>query len=244
MSTKLQQNTYDQFAETYAQAYAQPRITGFNTNLDLVIPRLVEVVGRVDGLTVLDAGCGEGIVSRSLVGTATRMVGIDVVPQLIAYARERDLTHSITYTVHDLSRPLPHYHQTFDLIVSNFVLNDVPDYRGFITTLSASLKPRGRIVLSLNNPYAALLREKVDNYFDSEAIAQYVFGPALYFHRTMEEYSQAFHTAGLVLSRLYDVHMTEAMVAQLPEKNRDFSWYPFYHRFPFVLILELSKHIA
>src|SRR3954447_9104060 len=27
MSTKLQQNTYDQFADTYAQSYAQPRTT-------------------------------------------------------------------------------------------------------------------------------------------------------------------------------------------------------------------------
>ena len=80
--------------------------------------------------------------------------------------------------MHDLSRPLPHYRHTFDLIVSNLVLNDVPDYRGFITTLSASLKPSGRIVLSLNNPYSALLREKVDNYFDTEAVAQYGFGPA------------------------------------------------------------------
>jgi 2-polyprenyl-3-methyl-5-hydroxy-6-metoxy-1,4-benzoquinol methylase len=244
MSTRLQQNTYDQFADTYAQSYAQPRPTGFNANLDLVIPRLVEVVGRVDGLTVLDAGCGEGIVSRSLMGTATRVVGIDIVPQLIAYARARDLTQSITYEVHDLSRPLPHYQHTFDLIVSNLVLNDVPDYRGFITTLSASLKPSGRIVLSLNNPYSALLREKVNNYFDTEAVAQYVFGPATYFHRTMEEYSHAFHEADLVLCRLYDVHMTEAMVTQLPEKNRHFPWYAFYHRFPFMLILELIKHMA
>ncbi len=185
MSTKLQQNTYDQFADTYAQSYAQPRTTGFNSNLDLVIPRLVEVVGSVDGLSVLDAGCGEGIVSRSLVGTATPLVGIDIVPQLIAYARKRDLTQSITYEVHDLSRPPPHYQRTFDLIVSNLVLNDVPDYRGFITTLSASLKPHSRIVLSLNNPYSALLREKVDNYFDTEAVAQYIFGPATYFHRTV-----------------------------------------------------------
>ena len=126
MSTKLQQNTYDQFADTYAQAYAQPRPAGFHANLDLVIPRLVEVVGRVDGLTVLDAGGGEGIVSRALVGTATRVIGIDIVPQLIAYARARDLTQAITYEVHDLSRPLPRYQHTFDLIVSNLVLNDVP----------------------------------------------------------------------------------------------------------------------
>jgi len=38
--------------------------------------------------------------------------------------------------------------------------------------------------------------------------------------------------------------MTEAIVAQLPAQNRNFPWYPFYHRFPFILILELIKHRA
>ena len=244
MSTKPRQNTYDQFADAYAETYAQPQTSGFDFLRDLLLPRLVEVAGSVDGLTVLDAGCGEGIVSRSLIGAATRVIGIDIVPQLLAYARERDLTQSIAYETRDLSRPLPHYADTFDLIVSNLVLNDVPDYRGFITTLGDVLKPHGRIVLSLNNPYSALLREKVQNYFDSEAVAQYGFGPALYFHRTMEEYLDAFHQAGLLLCRLYDVQMPEAMVAHLPEKNRRFPWYSFYHRFPFILILELVKHAA
>jgi 2-polyprenyl-3-methyl-5-hydroxy-6-metoxy-1,4-benzoquinol methylase len=244
MSSKFQQNTYDQFADAYAQSYAEPHTSGFDFILDLVIPRLVEVAGNVDGLTVLDAGCGEGIVSRSLIGAATRVIGIDIVPQLLAYARERDLTRSITYEAQDLSRPLPHYSDTFDLVVSNLVLNDVPDYGGFITTLGSVLKPNGRLVLSLNNPYSALLREKVENYFDTDAVAQYGFGPAIYFHRTMEQYLDAFYHAGFLLRRLYDVQMTEAIVAHLPERNRDFSWYSFYHRFPFMLILDLIKHTA
>ena len=54
----------------------------------------------------------------------------------------------------------------------------------------------------------------------------------------------SFQEIALVLCRLYDVHMTEAMVAQLPAQNRHFPWYPFYHRFPFILILELIKHRA
>jgi 2-polyprenyl-3-methyl-5-hydroxy-6-metoxy-1,4-benzoquinol methylase len=241
MSAKIERNTYDQFADEYAQSYAQPRTPGFHYNLDLVIPRLMQVAGSVDGLSVLDAGCGEGIVSRSLVGAASQVVGIDITPQLIAYARARDTTQAIIYEVHDLSRPLPRYSQAFDLIVSNLALNDVPDYIGFMSTLSSALKPDGRIVLSFNNPYSAVLREKVDSYFDSGAVAQYGFGPVIYFHRTMEEYLSAFDQSGLLLRRLYDLRMPEALVAQLPEKNREFSWYPFYHRFPFILILDLVK---
>jgi 2-polyprenyl-3-methyl-5-hydroxy-6-metoxy-1,4-benzoquinol methylase len=241
MSTEIEHNTYDQFADEYAQSYAQPPTEAFNYNLDLVIPRILSVIGPVDGLTVLDAGCGEGIVSRSLAGTPAQIVGIDVAARLIAYARERDLTQHITYVVHDLSQPLPLYADAFDLIVSNLVLNDVPDYIGFITTLSQCLKPHGRLVLSMNNPYSAVLREKVESYFDSGAVARYGFGPVSYYHRTMEDYSQAFHQAELLLRRLFDVQMTEAMVAQLPATNRQFSWYSFYHRFPFVLILDLVK---
>ncbi len=244
MSTPLQQNTYEQFADEYAHSYIRRSRGDFNFNLDLTIPRLFEVVGGVDGLTVLDAGCGEGIVSRTLPGTAARVVGIDVAPQLVAYARERDLTQSITYEVHDLSRPLPQYTDTFDLIVSNMVLNDVPDYTGFIATLSRVLKPQGRIVLSMNNPYSALHREKVENYFDSGTATHYGFGPVSYFHRTMEEYLHGFHAAGLLLQRLYDVQMTEDMVVKLPEKNRQFPWFSLYHRFPFIIILDLVKRAA
>jgi 2-polyprenyl-3-methyl-5-hydroxy-6-metoxy-1,4-benzoquinol methylase len=230
---------YDQFADEYAQYPLRDTPGSFNFNLDVVIPRLLEVAGRVDGLSVLDAGCGEGIVSRSLVGAPARVVGIDISHGLIDYARMRDQT--ITYEVHDLCRPLPQYANTFDLIVSNLVLNDLPDHVGSLTTLSSVLKPRGRIVLSMNNPYSAVFREKVTSYFDSGAATQYNFGPITYFHRTMEDYLHACQSLGLLLRGLYDVQMAEAMVAQLPDRNRDFPWYSLYHRFPFFIVIELVK---
>jgi hypothetical protein len=38
MSTKLQQNSYDQFAHEYARSFVQPRTDGFHFILDLIIP--------------------------------------------------------------------------------------------------------------------------------------------------------------------------------------------------------------
>jgi 2-polyprenyl-3-methyl-5-hydroxy-6-metoxy-1,4-benzoquinol methylase len=245
---ELRQNTYDQFADRYAQSYDQANTGQFNFNRDLIIPRLLQMVGDTEGLAVLDAGCGEGIVSRLLANRSATVTGIDISPRFIELARERDLTAAIVYEVHDLSRPLPQYERTFDLIVSNMVLNDVSDYRGFIATLGNLLKSNGRLVLSMNNPYSAVLREKVESYFDSGKAVLYNMardGVAVYyFHHTLEEYVAAFHDAGLLLRRLADVRLPEELVAQLPAENRQFSWFPMYHRFPFMVVLELVKAMS
>jgi len=173
------QNTYNQFADRYAEAYSQPTGKQPNFNLDVIIPPL------------------------------------------------------LTYAEH------------FDLVVSNLVLNDVPDYQGFIATLASVLKPSGRPVLSMNNPYSAVFRQKVDNYFDSHTATLYGMardGVAVYYyHRTMEEYMTAFQANGLFLRRLVDIHFTEEDVAQFFESNREFPWYEMYSRFPFMVVLELVK---
>jgi hypothetical protein len=41
------------------------------------------------------------------------------------------------------------------------VLNDVEDYQGFAATLAQLLKPRGRAVHALNNPYAYVVRKRL-----------------------------------------------------------------------------------
>ncbi len=198
-------------------------------------------MGDVTGLTVLDAGCGEGIIARLLAERGAKVIAIDVSPRLVEMAKAQDLQNRVTYQVHDLSRSLPQYAQTFDVIVSNLVLNDVPDYRGFAATLGSMTKPGGRLVLSLNNPYSALMREKVQNYFDSGKAVLYSMAKegvkVFFYHRTMEEYVTAFRDAGLLLRSLADVQMTEEMAARgsIPSQGI------FNQRFPFFVVLEFIK---
>lgn len=240
---KLQQNTYDQFADQYAQSMQQPAEGAFSWNHDLVIPHLLEAAGDIAGLRVLDAGCGEGIVSSLLVERGATVVAIDVSPRLIELAQAQDARHRIAYQVHDLSRPLPQYQQTFDLVVSNLVLNDVPDYTGFAATLGAVTKASGRLILSFTNPYSAVFREKVQSYFDSGEATLYGWADVkiYHFHRTMQDYITAFREAGFLLRSLSDVQMTEEMVAKLPSSNRQLPWFSMYPRFPFFVILEFVK---
>jgi len=75
--------------------------------------------------------------------------------------------------VADLSQPLPELSGRFDAVASYLVLNDVEDYRGFAATLAAVLKPGGRLVLAFSNPYGAVIRKHVADYFDSDAVSPY-----------------------------------------------------------------------
>src|SRR3712207_6195596 len=143
----LEQNTYDLFAHEYAQHLKEMREQPFSIYHDLVIPSLLDCVGEVSDLAVLDAGCGEGTLARLLAGRGARVTAVDISPRLVELARAQDPQDIVTYHVHDLSRPLPQYEQSFDVVVSNLVLNDVPDYQGFVNTLAAVTKPGGRLVL-------------------------------------------------------------------------------------------------
>jgi 2-polyprenyl-3-methyl-5-hydroxy-6-metoxy-1,4-benzoquinol methylase len=193
-------NTYDEFAAQYVQLMAMQEEAGVEP--DSNISRFLQVVGDASGLAVLDAGCGEGYLSRLLAQRGARVTGIDISPQLVEQARAKDPEGTITYQVADLSQPLPAYQAHFDLVASYFVLNDVYDYQGFLTTLGAVLKPAGRLVLFLNNPYSLLLRGHLTDYFAASGQAFPYRGLAEegvkvhFWHRTLEEYLSASFAAG------------------------------------------------
>ena len=185
-------NTYDDFAEQYSAM-----VSDVDVGSDPVLSVFLDIVGDVQGLRCLDAGCGDGLVARLLAGRGAEVCAIDISAPLVELGRAKDPDHSIDYRVHDLSRPLPDLEKSFDLVASHLVLNDVPDYAGFVRTLSAVCRGGGRAIFSINNPYSAVLREKATRYF---ATGESVIYQGLarkgvevyYYHRTMEEYIDVF----------------------------------------------------
>jgi len=57
---------------------------------DMVVRRLLEFAGDVSGLTVLDAGFGEGYVSRMLAERGANVTGIEVARRLVELARSKN----------------------------------------------------------------------------------------------------------------------------------------------------------
>ena len=234
-------NPYDEYATEYAEYISDQYGEDISFIRHLLVPRLLAYAGDVAGRRVLDAGCGEGHIARMLAQRGAEVTAIDLAPLLLTIAQERDPGTSTTYLAHDLSTPLTRYSEFFDLVVSNLVLPDVDDYRGYITTLGDVLKPGGRAVLSLLNPYRAVLDERVRHYFESglgireyRGLARWGIH-AYYYHRTLEEYVTAFRERGFLLSNLSDLRPTDELLESgHPGPLRD------YH-FPIFMVLAFLK---
>ena len=229
----MERNTYDQFAQRFDEVFGSRDENDLEGDSKLFF----DLIGDVDGLRVLDAGCGEGFAARVLSARGAKVTAIDISGPMVKIGREKDPQGQIDFQIADLSQPLPHFERRFDLVVSNYALNDVPDYRGFIRTLASVAKAGARLVFSLNNPYSAVFREKASSYFESGTAVLYQ-GMAnagvevYYYHRTMTEYVNAFRKNGLLLRTLVDLPPG----TDDPDEPRS-KW----HNVPFLIVIELVK---
>jgi 2-polyprenyl-3-methyl-5-hydroxy-6-metoxy-1,4-benzoquinol methylase len=232
---QLAANPWDEHAEAFAQWATKREQAGVAGNAITVC--LLELLGDVARREVLDACCGDGFLARLLAARGAQVTGLDLSPRLIQLARERDPQGNIKYQVADLSRPLPEMAEHFDLIGSYLALNDVADHRGFAATLATLIKTGGRAVLAFNNPYSSVVREHISDYFEHGAHGVYggmsaAMGTTVYFyHRTLEEYLDAFLVAGFRLAKLADVPERPGVPWALPS----------IRRFPRFMVLAFNK---
>lgn len=230
---------YDEYADEYAASVAGADLRPPEEDALGILPRLLPLLGDVRGLPVLDAGCGEGYLSRILARRGARVTGVDLSPRLIELARRQHPDLGVEYRVADLCRPLPELGGRFDVVASRFVLNDAYDHEGYIATLHSALRPGGRLALALNNPYSYVVRRHLADYFATggahpyRGMAREGIGVHFY-HRTLEQYLDAFLAVGLRLTKLVDL----PRVASNP--NLD-TLLPEGARFPFLMILAFEK---
>ena len=104
------------------------------------------------GLSVLDVGCGGGLVSEPLARLGAHVTGIDPTAEAIATARRHAAGQRLaidyrTARVEDLRAA----GETFDAVVCLEVIEHVPDVGGFIRIIGELIRPGGAAVLSTLN---------------------------------------------------------------------------------------------
>ena len=149
MSEKsLGEQTYEQFADRYAA-----NVSTKAHNAYLVQPAVISLLPVLDGLRVLDAGCGSGHYAEYFLNAGAAVVAIDVTPQFVEIA-SRHLGNRATVIHHDLSEPLAFAKDdTFDLVFSNLVLDHIAEWEPIFSEFHRVLRPHGTLVISFPHPF-------------------------------------------------------------------------------------------
>jgi arsenite methyltransferase len=113
----------------------------------------VEYADLHEGMFVLDLGSGAGIdvfISAKAVGRSGRVIGLDMTDEMIAKARANRLKLGILNTEFRKGEieNMPVQSDTIDRIVSNCVINLVPDKRKAFAEMHRVLKTGGKFAVS------------------------------------------------------------------------------------------------
>jgi arsenite methyltransferase len=128
-------------------------------------------LGRLSpGERVLDLGCGAGtdtLVAAQMVGPAGSVVGVDMTPEMLAKARgaaEELGADNVEFVEAEVER-LPFPDASFDVVISNGVIDLVPDKDAVFSEIHRVLAPRGRIQVAdvtIQNPVSEEGRRNID----------------------------------------------------------------------------------
>jgi arsenite methyltransferase len=105
------------------------------------------------GEQVLDLGCGAGtdsLVAAQMVGPEGHVVGVDMTPEMIAKARASAAemgTANVDFVESEAER-LPFDDASFDVVISNGVIDLVPDKDVVFAEVYRVLRPGGRLQIA------------------------------------------------------------------------------------------------
>jgi ubiquinone/menaquinone biosynthesis C-methylase UbiE len=133
---------------------------------DIVRPGL----GSLQGLNLLDVGCGTGTTARCLVPRVRKLHGVDVSEEMLVKA-ERNVPKA-KFTWYD-GEKLPFSDETFDVAVAICVLHHVPVSKRckVVSEMVRVTRPEGVVAVFEHNPYNPLTRYAVNTCeLDEDAV--------------------------------------------------------------------------
>jgi ubiquinone/menaquinone biosynthesis C-methylase UbiE len=240
-------SSYDLNAEFWVKIMRES-LDRFRT--ELTNAAVLNAAGNCQGSRLLDAGSGEGYLSRIFAGMGTQVDAIDFSSSLIEAGRNASAADGsqVTYHVGDVTR-MGFAADTFDIVVGNHVLNDLAAPEEAIAEFYRVLKPNGRLVILMLHPCFYGFRVQgtegskrlpVSNYFSARHKDQPfnvagIVSPAevTVYVRPLEYYFAALISAGFQISRLQEPHPDE-------EQLND-EWWQKNFTVPMFLLITATK---
>ncbi|KAJ3052961.1 hypothetical protein HK097_005303 [Rhizophlyctis rosea] len=213
-------------------------------------PTVRALIGEVSNLSIIDLGCGLGYFTRWAIEQGAQSVhGIDLSEKMLETAKEDSYdAANLTYQQADLET-VELKENAYDIAYSSLTLHYLPTLDHLLSQIHSSLKPDGRLILTLEHPILTAPSEPtfqrdtnsnypywpLNNYMqEGERITNWLAPGVRKYHRTVETYLNLFLKAGFVVMAFRESWDGMKEQEGLPEFEAE------GHR-PFFLILAMRK---
>jgi len=225
----MKQNIYDnpEFYEHYMALRANE--SGLNAAVEE--PAIYSLLPPLDGLHILDIGCGFGKFASYCLGeNAASILGTDISANMVSEAKKRVKDPRADF-VQIAAENLNADQGSFDLAVSSMCFHYVKYIRPVFDKVALSLKEGGHFIFSVEHPICtSLLRGwcslddgtkrhwPVDDYKkENLRVSRWFIDGVKKYHRTVETYINTMIDAGFSIQRLLEPGPSSDAVADRPD---------------------------
>lgn len=209
-------------------------------------PALFSLIDNLwEKLNVLDAWCGEWYVSRYLVERWHNVVWIDLSPHMVDLSTSAWVWDEI-YRQWDITSLKDFEDGSLDLVVSNFVIMELPDPSLAIKAISRVLKPGWILIFQWLHPFTFASNswktewKHVLDYFKRQRYSEkfevwWLISPkeSVRYHHPLSEYTSALKNNGFIIESLEE----PSPIDSTPEDN--IVWDIF--KDPWILLVQAKK---
>ncbi len=240
------QNIYDN--QTFFDGYKQIRNDKYNANTIEEIPAILSLSPNLNGLKVLDLGCGYGehCTLFKKMG-AKKVVGVDLSEKMLQVAKQEN--PDIEFVRADIS-DLSFIKEKFDVVFSSLTLHYIKNFPKLANQVYDILKKGGYFVFSQEHPLStapingptwtedengnALHYNLSDYAKNGKRKVKWLVDNVVMFHRTFSETLNPLIEAGFKIEKLLEPVPSKAVMAKVPKLQKR------YHK-PNFLIVKCKK---
>jgi SAM-dependent methyltransferase len=127
----------------------------------------LNILGDVDGLDIVELGCGTAYFSAWLARRGAHVVGVDPTPAQLATARRMQEETGLDFSlIEAYGEDVPLPDESFDIVLSEYGASIWADPERWIPEAARLLRPRGRLVF-LRNSMISMLCMALDGVTES-----------------------------------------------------------------------------
>ncbi|MGO4520660.1 class I SAM-dependent methyltransferase [Dyella sp. 2RAF44] len=188
-------------AQAWERAVREGRIASRKLVTDQAI---VEAVLSRSPRTVIDLGCGEGWLARTLAHEGVQVVGVDAIPSLVEAAQAQGGGDFRVISYDEVAAGA--LTERADVVVCNFSLLGGASVDALLAAVPALLEPGGALLIQTLHPLTADVQPYADGWREGSWVGcgEGFEQPAPWYFRTLGSWVSTLEAAGLTLLGLQE----------------------------------------